>query len=110
MPTPDTSAAPLSPAALLALLRRHGGREYRAAAQLAVRERATKRGAAKASTPDAFKGQYLLTARGERVRAVGPSGRASELSEAEFLDIFGRYLFADVQTTGVLTDLGPLFG
>ena len=56
------------------------------------------------------KGEYRLTARGERVRAQGPSGTVSELGGAEFTGLFGRNHFADVQPSGVLTDLGPLFG
>ena len=109
MPSSALPSATLSPADLLALLRGHGGREYRAAAHLNA---AAKRGPAKegAAQPEAFKGEYVLTARGEHVRAVGPSGNASELSEAEFLNIFWRYVFSGVQPTGVLSDLGPLFG
>ena len=79
---------------LLALLYRHGGREYVATLYFGAEA----------------KGEYRLTARGERVRAQGPSGTVSELGGAEFAGLFGRYHFAQVQPSGVLTDLGPLFG
>ena len=79
---------------MLALLHRHGGREYVAPLYFGAEA----------------KGEYRLTARGEQVRAQGPSGTVSDLGSADFAGLFGRYHFADVQASGVLTDLGPLFG
>ncbi|WP_407540003.1 hypothetical protein Q0M94_00970 [Deinococcus radiomollis] len=79
---------------VLALLHRQGGREYLATLYFGGEA----------------KGEYRLTARGERVRAQGPSGTVSELDAAGFSELFGRYHFADVRPSGVLTDLGPLFG
>ena len=84
----------LGAAQLLALLYRQGGREYLATLYFGGEAR----------------GEYRLTARGERVRAQGPSGTVSELDAAGFAALFGRYHFAGVQPSGVLTDLGPLFG
>ena len=79
---------------LLALLHRHGGREYVATLYFGAEA----------------KGEYRMTARGERVRAQGPSGTISELDGAGFANLFGRYHFAHLQPSGVLSDLGPLFG
>ena len=90
LPPADALDAP----GLLTLLHRHGGREYVATLYFGAE----------------VKGEYRLTARGERVRAQGPSGTVSELGGAEFTGLFGRNHFADVQPSGVLTDLGPLFG
>lgn len=84
----------LGAAQVLALLQRQGGREYLAILYFGGEA----------------KGEYRLTARGEQVRAQGPSGTVSELGPAGFGELFGRYHFADVQPSGVLTDLGPLFG
>lgn len=53
---------------------------------------------------------YRLTLRGEEVQATGPSGQTRQLSRQAFLDVFGAYRFAGPQATGLLTDLGPLFG
>ncbi len=79
---------------LLKLLHLHGGREYVATLYFGAEA----------------KGEYLLTARGEQVRAQGPSGTVSHLNGEGFAGLFGRYHFVDVQPSGVLTDLGPLFG
>ena len=79
---------------ILALLKRQGGREYLATLHFGAEA----------------KGEYRLTARGEHVRAQGPSGTVSDLDAASFTELFGRYHFAEVQPSGVLTDLGPLFG
>ena len=84
----------LSAQRLLSLLHRHGGREYVSTLYFGAEAR----------------GEYRLTARGERVRAQGPSGTVSELDGAGFTELFGRYHFADARPSGVLTDLGPLFG
>ncbi len=84
----------LEAAPLLALLLRHGGREYLATLHFGAEP----------------KGEYRLTARGDRVRAQGPSGTVSELDAPGFAELFGRYHFAAVRPSGVLTDLGPLFG
>ena len=89
---PPTGA--LGAVQVLALLHRQGGREYLATLYFGGEA----------------KGEYRLTARGERVRAQGPSGTVSELDAEGFAALFGRYHFADVQPSGVLTDLGPLFG
>lgn len=80
--------------ALLARLRVQGGREY--AAQLWHGGRAL--------------GRYCLTARGEGVRVVGPTGKVSEVDENRFLTTFAGYAWAEAAPTGVLSDLGPLFG
>lgn len=93
-PLPPNAPLPLSPAELLAELRRHGGREYAVRLFFAATS----------------KGEYRLTARGERLRVQGPAGRTRELDEAGFLQVFAHYRFADPRPTGVLTDLGPLFG
>ncbi len=90
LPPADAFDAPR----LLKLLHRHGGREYVATLYFGAE----------------VKGEYRLTARGERVRAQGPSGTISELDAEGFTSLFGRYHFAQVQPSGVLTDLGPLFG
>ncbi|WP_407568867.1 hypothetical protein [Deinococcus altitudinis] len=90
LPPADAFDAPR----LLALLHRHGGREYLATLHFGAEP----------------KGEYRLTARGDRVRAQGPSGTVSELDPASFAELFGRYHFAGVRPSGVLTDLGPLFG
>ena len=90
LPPPDAFDAQK----LLALLRRHGGREYVSTLYFGGQS----------------KGEYRLTARGELFRAQGPSGTVSELDAAGFSALFGRYHFADVRSSGVLTDLGPLFG
>jgi len=92
-PAPPPEDA-LEAAHLLALLLRHGGREYLATLHFGAEP----------------KGEYRLTARGDRVRAQGPSGTVSELDPASFAELFGRYHFAGVRPSGVLTDLGPLFG
>jgi hypothetical protein len=84
----------LDAAQLLKLLHRHGGREYVATLYFGAEA----------------KGEYLLTARGDQVRAQGPSGTISHLGSEGFAGLFGRYHFVDVQPSGVLTDLGPLFG
>lgn len=84
----------LNAAQVLALLRRHGGREYLATVYFGAQE----------------KGEYRLTARGERLRAQGPSGVVTELDAESFAEMFRRYHFAGLQASGVLTDLGPLFG
>ncbi len=97
-PLPPDAAPTLSPAELLAELRRHGGREYRATLTFG------------GTDPGREKGEYRLTARGKRLRVQGPAGRTSELDQAGFFQVFAHYRFADPQPTGVLTDLGPLFG
>ena len=90
LPPADALDAPR----LLTLLHRHGGREYVATLYFGAEA----------------KGEYRLTARGERVRAQGPSGTVSELNADGFTSLFGRYHFAQVKPSGVLSDLGPLFG
>ena len=90
LPPADALDAPR----LLKLLHRHGGREYVATLYFGAEA----------------KGEYRLTARGERVRAQGPSGTVSEVDGEGFAGLFGRYHFAGVRPSGVLTDLGPLFG
>ncbi|MBI0446563.1 MULTISPECIES: hypothetical protein [Deinococcus] len=55
-------------------------------------------------------GVYRLIARGEAIQATGPSGQMRRLTRETFLDVFGGYEFREVRATGVLTDLGPLFG
>ena len=92
LPAPPPGA--LGAAQVLALLQRQGGREFLATVYFGGE----------------VKGVYRLTARGENVRAQGPSGTVSELDAAGFSDLFGRYHFVDLQPSGVLTDLGPLFG
>jgi hypothetical protein len=90
LPPQDALSAPT----LLELLLRHGGREYVATLYFGAEA----------------KGDYLLTARGGQIRAQGPSGTVSHLEAEGFAELFGRYHFAQVQASGVLTDLGPLFG
>jgi hypothetical protein len=90
LPPPDA----LDASRLLKLLHRHGGREYVATLYFGSEA----------------KGEYRLTARGGQVRAQGPSGTVSDLDAVGFTGLFGRYHFAQVQPSGVLTDLGPLFG
>ena len=90
LPPADALDAPR----LLALLHRYGGREYVTTLYFGAEA----------------KGEYRLTARGGHVRAQGPSGTVSELDGEGFTGLFGRYHFAQVQPSGVLTDLGPLFG
>ena len=90
LPPADALDAPR----LLRLLHRHGGREYVATLYFGAEA----------------KGEYRLTARGSHIRAQGPSGTVSELDADGFTGLFGRYHFAQVQPSGVLTDLGPLFG
>ncbi|MFC4453253.1 hypothetical protein [Deinococcus sonorensis] len=83
----------LAAATVLTLLQRQGGREYLTTLYFGAEAR----------------GEYRLTARGERVRAQGPSGTVSELDAARFSEVFGRYHFAELRPSGLLTDLGPLF-
>ncbi|WP_034387688.1 hypothetical protein [Deinococcus sp. YIM 77859] len=85
----------MTPAELLSFLTKRGGREF-AVTVCTQQGRRT--------------GVYHLTARGEDVQVTGPSRQTRLLSPATFLEVFGGYEFCDVQPTGVLTDLGPLFG
>lgn len=92
----------LTPAELLEFLSVRGGCEHRVTALLrAGRGR-------KASVREL--GEYRLTARGEQVQATGPSGQTRHLTHDEFHAVFGSYVFTPAQATGVMTDLGPLFG
>ena len=52
---------------------------------------------------------YRLSARGDKVQALGPAGQARQLSETAFLELFSSYRFAAPTPTGVMHDLGPLF-
>ncbi|PTA69318.1 hypothetical protein [Deinococcus arcticus] len=87
---------------LLHFLTVRGGQEYRVTALL-------RAGRGKKATVREL-GSYCLTARGAQVQATGPSGQTRTLSHEGFLDVFGSYTFGPAQPTGVLTDLGPLFG
>ncbi|GAA5511875.1 hypothetical protein Dcar01_00589 [Deinococcus carri] len=90
------------PADLLAFLSARGGREFAVIA-------CTRQGRGKKTRLHEV-GIYRLTARGEEVQATGPSGQTRLLTRATFQEVFGGYEFREPQATGVLTDLGPLFG
>ncbi|EYB66683.1 hypothetical protein DEIPH_ctg079orf0076 [Deinococcus phoenicis] len=90
------------PADLLAFLAARGGREFAVTA-------CTRQGHGKKTRLHEI-GVYQLTARGEEVQATGPSEQTRLLTRATFLEVFGGYEFRDPQPTGVLMDLGPLFG
>lgn len=96
------SPSPMTPAELLSFLAARGGREF------AVRA-CTRQGQGKKLRLHQV-GLYRLTARGDEVRATGPSGQTRHLTRAAFLEVFGGYEFRDAEATGLLTDLGPLFG
>lgn len=84
-----------SPSALLALLQRGSGREYRATLFASGREH----------------GEYrlMLTAAGLRVQ--GPGGQVRVLQAAEYHAAFpARMRWLRLQPTGEYSDLGPLFG
>ncbi|MBZ9749369.1 hypothetical protein K7W42_00695 [Deinococcus sp. HMF7604] len=87
---------------LLHFLTVRGGREYRVTALL-------RAGRGKKATVREL-GDYRLTVRGETVQATGPSGQTRHLSPEEFLNVFGSYTFTPAEPTGLMTDLGPLFG
>ncbi|ASN80870.1 MULTISPECIES: hypothetical protein [Deinococcus] len=89
-------------AELLSFLSARGGREFRVTALLL-----SGRGR-KAVRREL--GAYHLTVRGEFVQATGPSGQTRQLSAQEFTQVFGAHQFTPPEPTGVLTDLGPLFG
>lgn len=91
----------MTPAELLEFLAARGGREYRVTALLHA-------GRGRKATVREL-GEYRLTARGEAVQACGPSGQTRQLSQEEFLSVFGSYRFAPPLATGLMTDLGPLF-
>ena len=101
MPT-ALSSLPVTPAELLAYLTARGGREF-------VVTACTRQGRGKKVRLHEV-GVYRLTVRGEEVQATGPSGQTRRLSRASFLEVFGGYEFREVVATGVMTDLGPLFG
>lgn len=95
-------ARSMTPAELLDFLSARGGQEFEVRALLPV-----GRGR-KASIREL--GAYRLTMRGDEVLACGPSGQPRHLSRSEFHDVFGSYAFGAPQSTGIFTDLGPLFG
>ena len=92
----------MTPDDLLTFLAARGGREYRVTALL-------RAGRGKKATVREL-GEYRVTMRGSAVLACGPSGQPRQLSQAEFCAVFGTYTFGAPKATGVLTDLGPLFG
>ncbi|MBB5233041.1 hypothetical protein [Deinococcus budaensis] len=92
----------MTPAELLAFLAVRGGREFAATA-------CTHQGRGKQRRLHEV-GVYRLTVRGDVVQACGPSGQTRQLAPATFLEVFGGYEFQRAEETGVLTDLGPLFG
>ncbi|GAA5532440.1 hypothetical protein [Deinococcus aluminii] len=92
----------MTPADLLSFLAERGGREFAVTA-------CTRQGRSKKMRLHEV-GVYRLTVRGDEVQAAGPSGQTRRLSRETFLDVFGGYEFRDPRATGVLTDLGPLFG
>lgn len=100
--TAPSLALPMTPTDLLAYLSARGGREFAVTA-------CTRQGHGKKTRLHEV-GLYRLTARGDEVRATGPSGQTRHLTRAAFLDVFGGYEFRDAEATGLLTDLGPLFG
>ena len=101
MPT-ALSSLPVTPTELLTYLTARGGREF-------VVTACTRQGRGKKARLHEA-GSYRLTVRGDGVQATGPSGQTRQLSRATFLEVFGGYEFRDAVPTGVLTDLGPLFG
>lgn len=92
----------MTPADLLAFLSERGGCEFAVTA-------CTRQGHEQKTRLHAT-GIYRLTMRGDEVQATGPSGQTRRRARGTFLDVFGGYEFREVQATGVLTDLGPLFG
>ncbi|SMB91478.1 hypothetical protein [Deinococcus hopiensis] len=92
----------MTPDDLLAYLTARGGREFAVTA-------CTCQGRGK-KTRLYEVGIYRLTVRGENVQATGPSGQTRRLSRPTFLEVFGGYEFREAVPTGVMTDLGPLFG
>ena len=96
----------MTPGALLEWLRRRGGQEF-AVRLLPVTTTRSKRHKETPTPPESP--LYRLSARGEKVQALGPSGQPRLLSQAAFLKLFGGYLFAAPQATGIMHDLGPLF-
>ena len=92
----------MTPADLLSFLAERGGREFAVTA-------CTRQGRGKKVRLHEV-GIYRLTARGGEVQASGASGQTRQLSRTAFLELFGGYEFRAPQPTGLLTDLGPLFG
>ncbi|GBF04360.1 hypothetical protein DAERI_010532 [Deinococcus aerius] len=92
----------MTPTDLLAFLAERGGREFAVTACM-------RQGRGKKARVHEV-GVYRLTARGSEVQATGPSGQTRLLPHATFLDLFGSYEFRAPEPTGLLTDLGPLFG
>jgi len=92
----------LTPGELLTFLSSRGGREFAVTA-------CTRQGRGRKTRLHEV-GVYRLTVRGDGVQATGPSGQTRQLSHTGFLEVFGGYEFQDAVPTGVLTDLGPLFG
>ncbi|WP_309572256.1 hypothetical protein [Deinococcus sp.] len=92
----------MTPDDLLTFLAARGGQEYRVTTLLL-----SGRGK-KARVREL--GEYRLTMRGNAVLACGPSDQPRQLSQGEFHAVFGSYTFGTPHATGVLTDLGPLFG
>lgn len=92
----------MPPTDLLTFLAARGGREFAVTA-------CTRQGRGRKARLHAV-GVYRLTMRGDEVQATGPSGQTRQLTPAAFLEIFGDCEFRDAAPTGVLTDLGPLFG
>ncbi|WP_318636140.1 hypothetical protein [Deinococcus detaillensis] len=105
-------AAPMTPSDLLTFLFRRGGQEY--AVQLVSPQSKPSKAKPSKKPPAAPTIQeqplYRLILRGEEVQATGPSGQTRQLSRQAFLEVFGAYHFAGAEPTGVLSDLGPLFG
>ncbi len=101
----------LSASDLLAFLAPRGGQEYQVSL-VTVTASAPRRRRAVAARPEPAgpPPRYHLTLRGDTVQATGPSGLTRQLTRTTFFEVFGTYRFEQVQPTGKLSDLGPLFG